>query len=253
MKKTFLISFLVSTLLALGTGCKNKKPNSSVDNTVETPPPPPTESTPLDNNISLVNDDSLMKVKNIAAAKAAAAEKLALSKKALAEKNKKAAAKTEKGKTASTKIPVPAKANAATKASVPAKGSKPMSRPISKTDNFPDDKIIKRKGKDDVLKTAEAAPTYGGGESAMRKYLQKNIKYPSKAKDDGVQGTVFVRFVVEKNGTVDDVLVAKGVHPLLDEEAKRVVSAMPKWAPGKERGKNVAVQYTLPVRFQLMD
>lgn len=250
MKNIISVALWMSLVLSIVVGCKNKKPNSSVEsNTIETPlPPPPVENNSSDNNISLVNADSLMKNKSKEATKPSKSDKVA------AEKVKNAEAKppkSDKGKTAINKIPLPSKAPANAKA--PVKGAKPMSKPLPKADNFPVDQVIKRNGRDDVLKVSEAAPAYNGGDKAMRKFLQNNIKYPSKAKDDGVQGTVFVRFVVEKDGIVDDVVVSKGVHPMLDAEAKRVVSVMPKWTPGKQKGKPVAVQYTLPVRFQLLD
>jgi TonB family protein len=245
MKNIISVALWMLLVLSVGVGCKNKKPNSSVDsNTVEAPPPPAVENNSLDNNISLVDADSLTKNKIKESENTAKTDK-----KALAEKAKKAEVKppkVDKGKTAAT-TKISAKAPAPTK--VPAKGAKPT----TKADNFPDEQVIKRNGRDDVMKIAEAAPAYNGGDKAMRKFLQNNIKYPLKAKDDGVQGTVFVRFVVEKDGVVDDVTVSKGVHSLLDAEAKRVVSVMPKWTPGKQKGKPVAVQYTLPVRFQIVD
>ena len=113
--------------------------------------------------------------------------------------------------------------------------------------------VKKRTGKDDVFVRSEVAPLYLGGESAMMKYLQRNLKYPVISKENGVKGTVYVQFVVEKDGKVDDVTVLKGVDNLLNSEAKRVVSAMPKWAPGQQNGKSVAVQYILPVRFDLVE
>ena len=113
--------------------------------------------------------------------------------------------------------------------------------------------VLKRPGRDNVLTTSEVKPSYPGGDKAMTTFLNKNIKYPSQAKEDGVKGTVYVKFVVEKDGSVDDVVVSKGVHPLLDNEAMRVVKAMPKWAAGKQAGQPVATQYTLPVKFQLVD
>jgi TonB family protein len=258
MKKTILAALWISSVLTLGTGCKNKKPNATVEsNTVETLPPP-VENPSLENTISLVDSDSIQKSKKkeaeneAKAAKAVAAEKAAIAAaKAKADKAKADKAKSDKAKVTTTKIPAPTKGTVPTK--TPTKGGKSMSSPLTKSDDFSDDKVIKRKGKDDVLKLAEAAPAYNGGEKAMRKFLQNNIKYPLKAKDDGVQGTVFIRFVVEKNGLVDDVVVAKGVHPMLDAEAKRVVSVMPKWTPGRQNNKNVAVQYTLPVKFQILD
>ena len=81
------------------------------------------------------------------------------------------------------------------------------------------------------------------------RYVSKNTKYPEMAKDAGIQGTVFVYFVVAKDGNVKDVRILREVHPQLDKEAKRVVESLPKFDPGKQRGKNVSVQYTIPVKF----
>jgi TonB family protein len=254
MNKRILLNFCLVGLVLMAFGCKNKKPNASVEsNTVEAIPPPipHVNNASTENTISLVDGDSLAKSKQKTDLMANKPEKPMAKEKPKKIEAKPTKTDKTKGATAGTKIPAPSKTAPATNGA-PAKG-KPMSKPLSKADNFPDDKIIKREGRDDVLKMAEAAPAYNGGDAAMRKFLQNNIKYPLKAKDDGVQGTVFVRFVVEKNGVVDDVAVAKGVHPLLDAEAKRVVSVMPKWSAGKQNGKPVAVQYTLPVRFQLVE
>ncbi len=116
-----------------------------------------------------------------------------------------------------------------------------------------DPNVKKRNGRDDVFVRAEVAPLYPGGESAMMKYLQKNIKYPTIAKENGVKGTVYVQFVVEKDGKVDDISIVKGVDKSLDAEAKRVVSSMPRWTAGSQTGIPVAVQYVLPVKFELID
>ncbi len=133
----------------------------------------------------------------------------------------------------------------------PVKSTK-MTTVIKPEPKFDDNKVIKRVGKDDVFIISEIAPAYIGGEKAMMKYLQKNIKYPTEAKEKGIKGTVFVEFVVEKNGIVDDVLVKKGVDPLLDKEAVRVVTSMPKWMPGKQNGNLVAVRYNIPVKFEII-
>ena len=85
----------------------------------------------------------------------------------------------------------------------------------------------------------------------LYKYLAENIKYPQMAKESGIQGRVFVTFVVEKDGRVTDVRVLRGIGGGCDEEAIRVVQNMPKWTPGKQRGKSVRVQYNLPVKFTL--
>jgi protein TonB len=81
------------------------------------------------------------------------------------------------------------------------------------------------------------------------RYVSKNTKYPPIAKDAGIQGTVFVYFVVGKDGKVKDVKVLRAVDPRLDKEAKRVVESLPRFEPGQQRGKNVSVQYTIPVKF----
>jgi protein TonB len=86
---------------------------------------------------------------------------------------------------------------------------------------------------------------------ALMAYLSKNIKYPSVAQDNGIQGRVLVSFVVNKDGSIVDPEVIKSVDAALDKEAMRVIKAMPKWNPGKQRGKPVRVKYTVPVLFRL--
>ena len=81
--------------------------------------------------------------------------------------------------------------------------------------------------------------------------MQKNIKYPSISQENGVQGRVIVQFVVNRDGSIVDPVVLRSVDPYLDKEALRVVSAMPKWKPGEQRGKTVRVKFTLPIQFRL--
>ncbi len=102
-----------------------------------------------------------------------------------------------------------------------------------------------------IFMVVESMPEFPGGEPALYKFLGENIKYPQMAKESGIQGRVFVTFVVEKNGSVTDVRVLRGIGGGCDEEAIRVVQNMPKWTPGKQRGKSVRVQYNLPVKFTL--
>ena len=102
-----------------------------------------------------------------------------------------------------------------------------------------------------VFDVVEQMPSFPGGMSALMAYLQKSIKYPPVAEENGIQGRVICTFVVERDGSVTDVRVAKSVDPSLDKEAVRVVSAMPKWIPGKQNGQSVRVKYTLPVTFRL--
>jgi protein TonB len=102
-----------------------------------------------------------------------------------------------------------------------------------------------------IFMVVESMPEYPGGEAALYKFLAENIKYPQMAKESGIQGRVFVTFVVERNGGVTDVRVLRGIGGGCDEEAIRVVQSMPSWTPGKQRGKSVRVQYNLPVKFTL--
>lgn len=102
-----------------------------------------------------------------------------------------------------------------------------------------------------IFMVVESMPEYPGGEPALYAYLSENIKYPQMAKESGIQGRVFVTFVVERDGRVTDVRVLRGIGGGCDEEAIRVVDGMPKWTPGKQRGKSVRVQYNLPVKFTL--
>lgn len=103
----------------------------------------------------------------------------------------------------------------------------------------------------EILVTAEIMPEFPGGVSAMMKYLSNNIKYPAMSQEVGAQGRVIIQFVVDKDGTITDPVVVKGVDAYLDKEALRVVNGMPKWKPGMQNGKKVRVKYTLPVAFRL--
>lgn len=94
-------------------------------------------------------------------------------------------------------------------------------------------------------------PEFPGGIYAMMSYLSKNIKYPKEAQKNGIHGKVLVRFTVDTDGTLKDIHIAKSVDPLLDKEALRVFQTMPKWKPGKQKGKAVKVRYTAPVNFKL--
>jgi TonB family protein len=102
-----------------------------------------------------------------------------------------------------------------------------------------------------VFMVVEKMPVFPGGEEAVRQYIANSVKYPEDAKKAGIQGKVFVTFVVDKNGKVIDAKIARGVNPSLDKEALRVVAGMPDWTPGQQRGENVAVSYTIPIQFAL--
>ena len=102
-----------------------------------------------------------------------------------------------------------------------------------------------------VFDIVEQQPLFPGGPVALMKYLSENTKYPVVAQENGVQGRVTVQFVVEKDGSISDVHVLRGVDPSLDKEAVRVVKSMPRWTPGKQNGITVRVNYRVPVLFRL--
>jgi protein TonB len=102
-----------------------------------------------------------------------------------------------------------------------------------------------------IFTIVEQMPEFPGGEEKLFEYLGKNIKYPSMARENGITGTVYVTFVVEGNGEISDVKKLRGIGGGCDEEAMRVVKAMPAWKAGKQNGKSVRVQYNLPIKFTL--
>jgi TonB family protein len=104
---------------------------------------------------------------------------------------------------------------------------------------------------DPVFTVVETPPLFPGGNKAMSDFLMSNINYPDVAAKNGIQGRVVCNFIVAKDGTVTDVNILRGVDPMLDAEAVRVLKSMPKWNPGKQRGKVVRVKYTIPVLFGL--
>lgn len=106
---------------------------------------------------------------------------------------------------------------------------------------------------DDIFDVVEEMPAFPGGQTAMMQYLAKNVRYPAKAHQERIQGRVIVKFVVDKDGTVIQPTIARAVSPELDAEAIRVISAMPKWTPGKQRGKEVRVKFTVPIAFKLSE
>ena len=108
-----------------------------------------------------------------------------------------------------------------------------------------------RAAEGEVFQVVEEMPEFPGGMGECMKWLGQNIKYPADAKEKGVQGRVIVQFVVEKDGTIVNAKVVRGVDPDLDAEALRVVNQSPKWKPGKQKGEAVRVKYTLPIMFKL--
>ena len=104
----------------------------------------------------------------------------------------------------------------------------------------------------EIFEVVEQMPEFpNGGMAGLMQYLNKNIKYPTIAQENGTQGRVTVQFVVNADGSIVDARVIRGVDPYLDKEALRVINSMPKWKPGMQRGKAVRVKYTVPVMFRL--
>ena len=110
-------------------------------------------------------------------------------------------------------------------------------------------KTVVSQSKQNVYDVVEQMPEFPGGMPAMIEFLQTNLNYPKDAKKQNVGGRVLVMFVVEADGSISNVRVAKKIFPSLDAEALRVVKAMPKWNPGKEKGKPVRVNFSLPIVF----
>ena len=105
---------------------------------------------------------------------------------------------------------------------------------------------------EEIFVVVESMPEFPGGAQEMMKFIAENIKYPVIAQENGIQGRVICQFVIEKNGSVTDIQVVRSSGDAsLDKEAERVIKTMPKWKPGKQRGKPVRVKYTIPVSFRL--
>lgn len=103
----------------------------------------------------------------------------------------------------------------------------------------------------DIFEVVEDQASFPGGTDALRTFLANNLHYSIEAQEKGIQGKVILNFVVEKDGSLSDIRILRGIDPLLDEEAVRVVKRMPRWIPGKNKGEIVRAQFTLPVTFQL--
>lgn len=103
----------------------------------------------------------------------------------------------------------------------------------------------------EVFEFCEIAPSFPGGEAALFRWLNLNIKYPDAACNAGIQGKVIVSFVVERDGSVSDIRLLRRKHPALDGEACRLVGSMPRWIPGQNNGQPVRARYSLPITFKL--
>ena len=110
---------------------------------------------------------------------------------------------------------------------------------------------VVEESRDQVFTIVEVMPEFDGGEAALAKYLQKNIVYPERAKQMGIEGKVYLSFVIDSYGNVNEVKVLRGIGGGCDEEAVRVVKKMPRWKAGKQGGRPVKVQFNLPIEFKL--
>jgi TonB family protein len=106
-------------------------------------------------------------------------------------------------------------------------------------------------GQDSIHRVTEVMPQYPGGPNEMMKYISDNIKYPQSAKDNKIEGRVYVSFVVEKDGSITNAAVMRGIDKECDAEALRVVASMPKWTPGQHKGEVVRTQFTIPIYYKL--
>ena len=102
-----------------------------------------------------------------------------------------------------------------------------------------------------IFTRVETMPTFPGGDPALFKYIMDNLAYPKIAAEKGIQGRVALKFVIKADGTIENIQVVKSLDPACDEEAVRVIKSMPKWNPGKQNGKAVSVEYSLPIVFKL--
>lgn len=136
---------------------------------------------------------------------------------------------------------------------IKAQNTKPVikSQPASKSDGIHNQ--TQEVEEDDMVfcYITEVIPVFPGGDAVLLQYLKENIKYPTEAAKNNIQGRVICQFWVNKDGSISEVHVVRSVHPLLDEEALRILKSMPNWTPGKQMNKTVRVKYTLPVNFKL--
>ena len=113
--------------------------------------------------------------------------------------------------------------------------------------------VIKPVGEEVIYKEVEEAPEFKGGKKELVNFIVKNITYPEKARQTGITGTVYISYVIEKNGEVTNAKVKRGIGGGCDEEALRIINLMPPWEPGKTEGEPVRVAMTLPLKFNLDD
>lgn len=112
-------------------------------------------------------------------------------------------------------------------------------------------KAQEKKEGSDVFAIVDEMPEYPGGDETLRKDISESVKYPAEAHKKGIAGKIYITFIVNETGKIEDPKIVRGVHPLLDKEALRVMSLLKTWSPGKQDGKTVKVSYTVPIKFAL--
>jgi len=157
---------------------------------------------------------------------------------------------------AAAEAPEEAPEEAAPTAEAVAEEAAPAPQPVFKSDSEIKREIDEETSIDDSnavysMAAIEQMPQFPGGDAALYQFIANNISYPADAQEEGVQGRVIVKFTVTKTGSITDVSVVRSRHPSLDREAIRVIKSMPRWIPGKQKGRPVNVVYSLPVSFSL--
>lgn len=137
------------------------------------------------------------------------------------------------------------------KAAVETTETAPTVAPENATEPKAETNVTENKDDSEVFNVVEHMPEYPGGMKELMKFLSSTIKYPANAEKNKIEGRVIVEFVVNKDGSLSDIKVVRGVDPELDAEALRVINAMPKWKPGMNKGEPVRVKFTVPVMYRL--
>ena len=122
---------------------------------------------------------------------------------------------------------------------------------FSKTMDIPMGEISSQETSDEVFDKVDETPEFPGGMEAWANFMKDNLKYPKLAKDEGIEGTVYIRFIVNKDGSISDAEILRGIGGGCDEEALRVINSFPNWKPGKKDGKVVKTRMTSPINYSL--
>ncbi|MFW6019813.1 MAG: energy transducer TonB [Bacteroidales bacterium] len=113
--------------------------------------------------------------------------------------------------------------------------------------------MVQAQDEEEIFSVVEDAPQFPGGEKARVNFIKDNLEYPESARKNNVEGTIYITFVVEQDGSISEVELLRGIEESCNKEALKVVKSMPKWRPGKQRGKAVRVRFNMPIRFKLED